>query len=97
MKKNENKEIKTKYISDNEKHDRERVHFSLSYRRIEEATIAVIFKKKYKIRINDQLSISGAMLFKYFITKGLEEVDKKYGQIREIKKLEGIIDGNDNL
>jgi hypothetical protein len=82
-----------KKLTDCEKHDRERINLSLSHKRIEEATIAIINKKKYKIKISEKRHISGAMLWKYLITKGLEEIDEKFGQIRKIKKLENIIDG----
>ena len=88
----ENKINATQKLTDNEKTDRERIYLSLSFKRVEEATIAIINKNKYKIKINEKLHISGAVLWKYLISKGLEELDEKFGQIREIKKIENIID-----
>jgi len=83
----ENKSNAIQKLTDNEKHHRERIYLSLSLRKIEEATIALIHEKKYKIKINEKTCISGAMLWKYLINKGLEEIDEKFGQIKKIKKI----------
>ncbi len=71
---------------------RERINLSLSLKNSDEFKILLINKKRYTLKINEKISLSGPGLLKYLIFKGLRDLNKKYGEVDKILKLEKLQD-----
>ena len=72
--------------------EKERINLSLSTKNYEELKIITLNKKKYEVKVDDKLHLSGHKLCKYLMTLGLEVLQNKYGQINIIFKNEGLLD-----
>ena len=81
-----------KKLSDREKSSRERIIISYSLRKYDDLKVLKILSNDHEIKINENLKLKKSNLCKYLIQKGLEDLDKKYGQIHEILKKENMIE-----
>jgi hypothetical protein len=89
------KETKSSNIKKNlnkQYYNRERFTLSYSLRRYEDLKIITILQNEQGIKVNDHLNLKKSFLCKYLIKIGLEVLDKKYGQIKEILKKENMLE-----
>ena len=78
--------------SDREKSNRERIIISYSLRKFDDLKVLKILLNDHEIKINENMKLKKSVLCKYLIQKGLEDLDKKFGQIKEILKKEKMIE-----
>ncbi len=72
--------------------EKERINLSLSRKNHEELKIITLQKKKYEVKIDEKMHLSGHRLCKYLMILGLEVLQQKHGQINKIFKNEGLLD-----
>ncbi len=74
------------------KNKRDRINISLSEKKMEEYKMIILIRKKYDLKINGRMRLSGPLLFKHLMLLGLQEIDKKYGEVERILKKERLFD-----
>lgn len=68
---------------------RKRVNLSFSLKDIEEYKVLLV--SKYEVKINKKQTLTGSSLIKYLILKGLNQINKEFGEIDWILKKEGVL------
>ncbi len=68
-----------------------RINLSFSNKNIKDKKLLTIYKNKHRLKINKNLCLKGNQLYKYLLIIGLEQLEKRYGEVYEIFKSEGLL------
>ena len=82
---------KSNKIKKKKKPDLSRINLSFSNKNMRDKKLITIYKKKHRLKINKNICLKGNQLYKYLLTIGLEILEKRYGEVHEIFKSEGLL------
>ncbi|KAB8039137.1 hypothetical protein GCL60_09790 [Silvanigrella paludirubra] len=68
---------------------RKRINLSFSLKDTDEYKVILI--SQYQMKINKKQTLTGASLLKYLIIKGLNEINKEFGEVDLVLKKEGVM------
>ncbi len=68
---------------------RKRINLSFSLKDTDEYKVVLI--SQYQMKINKKQTLTGASLLKYLIIKGLNEINKEFGEVDLVLKKEGVM------
>lgn len=80
-----------KRVNKNNETTLSRINLSFSNKNITDKKLLTIYKNKHRLKINKNLCLKGNQLYKYLLIIGLEQLEKRYGEVHEIFKSEGLL------